>query len=150
MRLPFRFQDLADRAPSRSRACRASPDWQLKRRVTDPRLHPVARPLPEPPIKVPRPGGDKQCNSYMPDGTGLDRLLWSLQAFNAHGMYVILDYHASSGQSLETDAVETAAGFATKWAEVWRAVTCLPNWKQDYAGRVVADILNEPDMLSLK
>lgn len=36
------------------------------------------------------------------------------QVFVAHGMYVIVDYHGSSGQALETDSIQTAATFATK------------------------------------
>jgi len=64
-------------------------------------------------------------------------------------MYVILDYHGSSGQTLEEESVVTAATFAAKWAEVWKAVVCLPRFSEDLSGRVIADILNEPDMLGL-
>ncbi|KIY99452.1 hypothetical protein MNEG_8512 [Monoraphidium neglectum] len=108
------------------------------------------RPLPPAPISIARPGGAKACNSYMPTGTGLDRLLWTVQVLNAHSLYVILDYHGSSGQALETDGVARADAFAARWADVWRAVACLPGWREDLAGRVAADILNEPDMLGLK
>lgn len=69
--------------------------------------------------------------------------------FNAHGLYVILDYHASSGSVLERDAITSAATFAAKWGAVWAAARCLPRWPEDLAGRVVADIFNEPDMLGL-
>lgn len=72
------------------------------------------------------------------------------QVFNAHGMYIILDYHGSSGQSLEMESIATAQIFASRWAEVWKAVSCLPRFSQDLAGRVFADILNEPDMFGLK
>jgi aryl-phospho-beta-D-glucosidase BglC (GH1 family) len=64
-------------------------------------------------------------------------------------MYVILDYHASSGSALERGPTMTAGAFAAKWAALWKAVTCTRRWAEDGAGRVVADILNEPDMLGL-
>ncbi len=117
--------------------------------MTDPKYYPSSRQLPPPPFALARPGGEKACNSYMPQGTGLDRLLWTIQVFNAHGMYVILDYHGSSGQSLERDAIVTAAAFAGRWAEVWRAAACLPRFSEDISGRLIIDILNEPDMLGL-
>jgi hypothetical protein len=68
---------------------------------------------------------------------------------NSHGLYVILDYHGSSGAALELDAVATAEKFASKWAGVWAAVACVPGFASDLAGRVVVDVLNEPDMLRL-
>lgn len=74
-----RFVDLYTKAPDRARACRPSPEWQLKRRVTDPMLHPSPKPLPPPPLELVRPGGPTQCNSYMPPGRGLDRFLWTIQ-----------------------------------------------------------------------
>ncbi|KAI8468681.1 MAG: glycoside hydrolase superfamily [Monoraphidium minutum] len=150
VRLPFRFEDLRSHAPDRTRHCRPSPEWQLKRRLTDPLFYPSAKALPPPAISIPRPGGPKACNSYFPEGTGLDRLMWTLQIFNANGIYVILDYHASSGSALETDAISSADLFASRWSEVWRAVACVPRFQQDLAGRVLVDVLNEPDMLSLK
>lgn len=88
---------------------------------------------------------------FGPSDHGASSLLHApAQVINAHGMYVILDYHGSSGSSLETDAISKADTFATRWSEVWRAVSCLPRFQQDLAGRVLADILNEPDMLNLK
>ncbi|GBF88153.1 glycoside hydrolase [Raphidocelis subcapitata] len=149
VRLPFRFQDLGKTAPDKTRRCKNSPEWVLKRRVTDPRLIPIQRQLPPRPFALQRQGGEGACNSYLPAGTGLDRLLWTMQVMNSHGLYVILDYHGSSGATLEMDSVATAERFASKWAEVWRAVACVPGFASDVAGRVVIDILNEPDMLKL-
>jgi hypothetical protein len=57
----------------------------LKRRVTDPRLIPVQKPLPPRPFVMQRQGGEGECNSYLPYGTGLDRLLWTMQARRGAG-----------------------------------------------------------------
>jgi hypothetical protein len=56
--------------------------------VTDPRRLAGATepgPLPPPPFVIARPGGSKACNSYMPSGTGLDRLLWTMQVIATGG-----------------------------------------------------------------
>jgi hypothetical protein len=38
-----------------------------------------------------------------------------------------------------------AAEFVEEWKTVWKAVSSLPNYKEDLVGRVFIDILNEPD-----
>jgi hypothetical protein len=82
---PGRFSDLSAAAPDRTRSCRAAPQWLLKRHVTDPRYlaSTASRALPPPAFALPRSGGEKACNSYMPRGTNQDRLLWSLQVRHA-------------------------------------------------------------------
>jgi hypothetical protein len=37
--------------------------------------------------------------------------------------------------------------FAGAWLGAWANVTCLPNFGPDLKGRVVLDLLNEPDTL---
>lgn len=35
--------------------------------------------------------------------------------------------------------------FASKWRSLWSAFNCLPNFSSDLRGRVLLDLLNEPD-----
>ena len=35
--------------------------------------------------------------------------------------------------------------FSKKWVTLWTALTCLPNYSSDLKGRVLLDLLNEPD-----
>jgi hypothetical protein len=39
--------------------------------------------------------------------------------------------------------------FAKKWWMLWTAITCLPNYQTDLKGRILLDLLNEPDEYSL-
>lgn len=36
--------------------------------------------------------------------------------------------------------------FAYAWLNTWASVACLPNFAPDIRGRVILDLLNEPDM----
>lgn len=69
-----------------------------------------------------------------------------IQQFIALGMYVILDYHP---QNSETQAHDLTA-FVDAWVNVWVSVTCLPNFESDMAGRIILDIMNEPDSMSIR
>jgi hypothetical protein len=47
-------------------------------------------------------------------------------------------------QGMEKTSYDAAA-FVEAWKQVWSSVTCLPNFRRDMVGRVMVDILNEPD-----
>jgi hypothetical protein len=40
-----------------------------------------------------------------------------------------------------------AEAFVENWVWLWSRVTCLPNFKADMEGRVMLDLLNEPDSM---
>jgi len=44
---------------------------------------------------------------------------------------------------LPADAVK----FARSWLTTWSNITCLPNFATDVKGRVILDLLNEPDLV---
>lgn len=58
------------------------------------------------------------CNTYLPQTSGFDRLLYVVQSFIAQGMYVVLDYQP---MGLEQHAYD-AAVFVETWASLWKQV----------------------------
>jgi hypothetical protein len=36
------------------------------------------------------------------------------------------------------------------WAELWKQVSCLPNFQRDLANRVFVDVMNEPDSMNIR
>ena len=93
---------------------------------------------------MPNPAG--KCNTYLPKRNNQDRLLFTIQQFVAQGMYVVLDYQP---QGLEQHAYNLNQ-FVTAWSELWKAVACLPNFYSDIAGRVLIDVMNEPDSMGIR
>jgi hypothetical protein len=52
-----------------------------------------------------------------------------------------LDYHPEAD---DTTALDTQ-DFARAWMYTWATITCLPNFASDIRGRILLDLLNEPD-----
>lgn len=52
-----------------------------------------------------------------------------------------LDYHPDPADTLALDVED----FARAWTYTWAAVACLPNFASDIRGRLLLDLLNEPD-----
>jgi hypothetical protein len=36
------------------------------------------------------------------------------------------------------------------WAQLWKQVSCLPNFQRDLANRVFVDVMNEPDSMNIR
>lgn len=51
-------------------------------------------------------------------------------------------------QGLENQAYDVNQ-FVTAWAELWKKVSCLPNFQTDIAQRVFIDVMNEPDSMNI-
>uniref|UniRef100_A0A383W3T8 Glycoside hydrolase family 5 domain-containing protein n=1 Tax=Tetradesmus obliquus TaxID=3088 RepID=A0A383W3T8_TETOB len=148
VRLPFLFNDLLARKPQDySKPCPEQPPTaqELAARTTNPALPtPPNAPIP---FTFVAPEGSEagRCNAYVPNtGNVLSRYLWVVQYFVANGFYVVMDYHPH-GIDLEPGVLETEQNFASAWLRVWKALTCLPNYEKDIKGRVLLDVLNEPD-----
>jgi hypothetical protein len=62
------------------------------------------------------------CNTYLPQDSGYDRLLFVVQSFIAQGMYVVLDYQP---MGLEQQAYDLNL-FVEGWANLWKQVGCFP------------------------
>ncbi|KAF6263154.1 glycoside hydrolase superfamily [Scenedesmus sp. NREL 46B-D3] len=99
-----------------------------------------------PPNPAPMRNAPGKCNTYLPARNNQDRLLFVVQQFVALGMYVVLDYQP---QGLEQHAYALSE-FVTAWGNLWRQVTCLPNFDKDLANRVLVDVMNEPDSMSIR
>ncbi len=61
------------------------------------------------------------------------------------GFYVLVDFHAAPG-----DTTVSSGNFVRDWQALWRAITRLPNFASKLAGRVLLDLMNEPDGLGLQ
>ncbi len=53
-----------------------------------------------------------------------------------------LDYHPHDS---EPEVLREPAAFAARWRALAAALRCLPNYASDLDGRVLFDLLNEPD-----
>ena len=70
-------------------------------------------------------------------------LTWAIAA--KQGFYVLVDFHAAPG-----DTTVSSGNFVRDWQALWRAITRLPNFASELAGRVLLDLMNEPDGLGLQ
>lgn len=61
-------------------------------------------------------------------------------------MYVLLDYHPMEQEYVS----HNATAFVEGWTGVWGAVTGLPSYAASLKGRVMLDVMNEPDSQGLR
>lgn len=61
------------------------------------------------------------------------------------GFYVLLDYHAYPG-----DTTVASGSLVSDWQTLWNAITSLPTFASDLAGRVFLDLINEPDGVNVR
>ncbi|KAI8476261.1 MAG: hypothetical protein J3K34DRAFT_272387 [Monoraphidium minutum] len=148
VRLPFTFSDLQRPGRGQVMECAAAARGAWAKRATDPEQKPQPEfsVAPDTPLHIKTEAWERDlCNTYVPSNeTALagERLLWTLQYLVASGFYVVLDYHPPA-----TDPLPAAPkDFAYAWLKTWAAITCLPNFADDIRGRVVLDLLNEPDL----
>jgi hypothetical protein len=148
VRLPFahRFLNKTD-VWNLVRECKPVTGVQLKDRLIAPEdANQIALRRTLPPHPAPMRNAPGKCNTYLPTRNNQDRLLFAVQQFVALGMYVVLDYQP---QGLEQHAYDLV-DFVTYWGNLWRRVTCLPNFNSDLANRVLVDVMNEPDSMGIR
>ncbi|KAK9833321.1 hypothetical protein WJX81_006148 [Elliptochloris bilobata] len=162
VRLPFRFADL--NLPPKTlwvKPCSADSTAQVKGNLSNPTapygaIDYAARSLP-PQRALPQPSAADSglCNAYLPNNASdpagtLDRFLWVIQYLVGSGFYVIIDYHAAA---LSADAVVCAkvARFRDNWVALFRSIVSLGSvWRNQLAGRLFLELLNEPDILGFR
>jgi len=166
VRLPFTFEQLTSTSPADvTRRCSDKPQdllQQLAQHAVDPNRKPEGK-LPTPPKLYSPPYNSSAaattCNSYVPQGpTPLTRLLWTVEFLVRSGMYVVLDYHPSSGlpqQQNQQDqnspsALAGPVAFAAAWQRLATALMCLPAWEDELSGRVLLDLLSNPSAFGLR
>ncbi|WIA11531.1 hypothetical protein OEZ85_011642 [Tetradesmus obliquus] len=84
------------------------------------------------------------CNWYLPQGPNvpaLYRFLWQVQYLVSQGLYVLLDF--SSTRDSEVN-MQNPAVLAQNWGNFWKILTDIPAYKQQLAGRIFPDLVNEP------
>jgi hypothetical protein len=148
VRLPFahRFLNKTD-VWNLVRECKPVSGVQLKDRLIAPEdANQIALRRTLPPHPAPMRNAPGKCNTYLPTRSNQDRLLFAVQQFVALGMYVVLDYQP---QGLEQHAYNLV-DFVTYWGNLWRRVTCLPNFNSDLANRVLIDVMNEPNSMGIR
>lgn len=140
VRLPFSFVDLAI-SPARSFTfdCPTMPSaLELGSSVTPPgyTATPIAD-LPNPPART-----EGKCNDYLPSTSVRDRFLWVIKFFIQNGFYVMIDNHAREDPTV----LESKEAWVSQWAALAEDLMSDP----EIAGRIIFDILNEPDELGLR
>lgn len=88
------------------------------------------------PVSWPDHGNNSTCNSYLPHDTTINRFVWSVQYLARNGFFVIIDNH------FEDPTVETDPDL---WREQWVDIVSRISVDPVAAGRLLVDILNEPD-----
>jgi hypothetical protein len=149
VRLPYTHRNLANTQVSDVvRDCAPTTEDELRERVVDPKLWAVKanKALPANLSPLFNSAGSTSCNTYLPAKSNKDRLLFVMQQFIAQGMYVVLDYQPMGTE----DHAYDLNSFVAAWASLWRSISCLPNFAPDIAGRVLVDVMNEPDSMSVR
>lgn len=148
IRLPFSFDLLQQCGADQAVACHPSSKAAWAKRATDPAMSPqpnLAAPLPDPAVYLHVPSARAgTCNTYLP-GPGaamVERLAWTLQFLSASGLYVVLSYKPRSADDVQ---LRSAQGFAQAWLQLWATLTCLPTYARDIRGRLLLDLVDEPD-----
>lgn len=95
VRLPFTFDDLAQRGRSQVMECKADNYTAWAARAADPEAPPPpAGAAPEPPVYIKLDEWEQPlCNTYIPgNGSVLsgERLLWAVEYFVASGFYIVV------------------------------------------------------------
>ncbi|KAI8472618.1 MAG: glycoside hydrolase superfamily [Monoraphidium minutum] len=147
VRLPFIWRDLEMPPKNLHKDCTPVSVDFVKRRLISPHvMHKyVDKPLPGnvSPQKKRQAG---YCNQYLPETTNYHRLFFVTQSLVAQGIYVILDYQP---MGLEQHPYNLKV-FVDKWLDLWKQVSCLPNFHADLANRVFVDVMNEPDSMGVR
>lgn len=140
VRMPFSFKDLAI-TPARSYAfdCPSLPSpKEIGASVTPSGYSDFNVPeLPHPPERTPG-----KCNDYLPSSSVWDRFIWVIKFYIENGFYVMIDNHGLEDETVLIDS--------KRWAELWAALAKELLQDPDTAGRVIFDILNEPDLLEIR
>jgi aryl-phospho-beta-D-glucosidase BglC (GH1 family) len=138
VRLPFTHADIRMKSKPQIQNCNILSVDKTIQKTIDPRitLKPDNKKVPIFVGKFPR----SICNEYLINGTTFERLVQTMETFLNNDMYVILDYHPMNTEFQARDI----NAFSRSWRSLWyNLLRQRPNWK----GRVILDIMNEPDSM---
>ena len=140
VRLPFTFSDISKRPLDKRMKCKVSTLQDILYLTSTPGDVPPKTKLP--PCFIGVLPHSHMCNEYLDTTSTLNRLAQTMETFVKNGMYVVLDYHPMGSESHARN-VKT---FTEAWASLWQQLLKLKPMLQ---GRVILDILNEPDSMSI-
>lgn len=73
------------------------------------------------------------------------RFLWQLQYLVSQGFYVLLDWSSTRDNEVNMQNPEV---LAQNWGNLWKTLTDIPAYKDNLAGRIFPDLVNEPRQVS--
>lgn len=135
VRLPFTFKDLELKAKNKAIPCTILPRNDI---ITKCKAL-LGTPLP---AWIPPYPSKGICNAYLPNTTTRNRFKWTIQQFVKSGFYVIIDYHPMGKEDVPLNKDK----FIKKWNDLFQFLHEDPLLK----GRILIDLLNEPDSQQLK
>jgi hypothetical protein len=69
------------------------------------------------------------------------RFLWQVQYLVSQGFYVLLDFSSTRDSEIN---MQNPAVLAQNWGNFWKILTDIPAYKEQLAGRIFPDLVNEP------
>jgi aryl-phospho-beta-D-glucosidase BglC (GH1 family) len=141
VRLPFTFSDLNLRTIDQSTPCNQWSKEDTIRRACDPYRYDA---LKYPPQLFSYPLSSV-CNKYVSNGQTIDRFLWVIKEFILHDFYVVIDYHPMNTENISFEVSK----FVSEWTSLWAKLMNHPNYKTHIKGRIILDLLNEPDSMGI-
>lgn len=148
VRLPFTFDDLNMKPLDKRIECRIDSIGRLINSTLPPWRIPELRKRPVSFIgTLPR----KACNEGLDNRSTKHRFIQVIKTFVDNDIYVVLDYHPMGSEPYAWQG--NGGVVATKWKQLmeWIIRECggIENWNRFYGGRVLIDIMNEPDSMRL-
>lgn len=144
VRLPFTFSDFDVKPLKKVIPCIALTTKEVMRSCISPREDtssfaawssppcPSDNMFTTPPAKI--------CNMQIVNTTTFDRFAQTVEAFLRQGLYVVIDYHPMGSEDHAYNTIK----FSTAWSSLWsKMIRQVP----DAQGRVIIDIMNEPDSM---
>lgn len=77
------------------------------------------------------------------------RFLWTVQYLVGAGFYVIPAYQPADN-SADNTVCSVPGIFQRNWANLWAAITDLPVYSTSLKGRILLDLLSEPDQFGFR
>jgi len=139
VRLPFTFSDLKRTPQDKRQSCTISSKAYIINAATtpgDPRQNTNHTPCFY--GVFPR----KKCNEYLTSASTTHRFAQMIETFINNGLYVVLDYHPMGTEN----QARNVRRFAEEWASLWKT---LLKMQPAFRGRVMLDIMNEPDSMQI-
>lgn len=147
VRLPFQFEDL-EISPALGKKVQCTPPETVAG-ITSTTVTPGDRnPSQTPPLFNGHLilKGKNVCNDYLEDASTLKRFMQVVRTFINNGFYVVVDYHPTAVSPYAYNVKE----FTKKWAALAMYIKSTPDYESLLKGRILYDIMNEPDFLQLK